>query len=323
MDATTKAKPRRLPPRLVPGCRVALVAPAGPLLERDDLHRAAELCRLLGFDPVLGQHAGGHHGYLAGTDAERLADLNAALTDPAIDAVWCIRGGYGMTRIVAGVDFAGFARRPKPVIGFSDITVLLAALHQQTGVVTYHGPVARHSMTGFTREHFERVLLGTGSGPLGRLPQPESVLVPTTHRIVTLRGGVAEGPLQGGNLSLLQCLVGTPYLPGLAGALLFIEDVGEEVYRVDRMLSHLRLAGALDRLAGVIVGRFTEMGRRGADGALGFDQVLATYLEPLGIPVAHGFPIGHVEDQWTLPIGVRARLDATAGEVELLEPAVG
>jgi muramoyltetrapeptide carboxypeptidase len=178
-------------------------------------------------------------------------------------------------------------------------------------------------MTGFTRDHFERVLLGTGSGPLGRLPQPESVLVPTTHRIMTLRGGIAEGPLQGGNLSLLQCLVGTPYLPDLGGALLFIEDVGEEVYRVDRMLSHLRLAGALDRLAGVIVGRFTEMGRRGADGALGFDQVLATYLEPLGIPVAHGFPIGHVEDQWTLPIGVPARLDATAGEVELLGPAVG
>jgi len=323
VDATTKAKPSRLPPRLAPGSRVALVAPAGPLLERDDLDRALELARLLGFDPVLGRHAGGHHGYLAGTDAERLADLNAALTDPAIDAVWCIRGGYGMTRIIAGVDFEGFARRPRPVIGFSDITVLLAALHQRTGVVTFHGPVARHSMTAFTREHFERVLLGAGSGPLGRLPQPGAVLVPTTHRIMTLRGGSAEGVLQGGNLSLLQCLVGTPFMPDLDGALLFIEDVGEEVYRVDRMLSHLRLAGALDRLAGVIVGRFTELGRRGADGALGFDQVLATYLEPLGVPVAHGFPIGHVEDQWTMPIGVRARLDATAGEVELLAPAVG
>lgn len=323
MDATTKAKPRRLPPRLTPGARVALVAPAGPLLERDDLARAMELCSLLGLDPVLGRHAGGHHGYLAGTDAERLADLNAALTDPGIDAVWCIRGGYGMTRILDAVDFDGFARRPKPVIGFSDITVLLAALHQRTGVVTFHGPVARHSMTAFTQAHFERVLFGTGSGPLGRLPQPDAVLVPTTHRIMTLRGGVAEGPLQGGNLSLLQCLLGTPYLPDLDGALLFLEDVGEEVYRVDRMLSHLRLAGALGRLAGVIVGRFTEMGRRGADGALGFDQVLATYLEPLGIPVAHGFPIGHVDDQWTLPIGVPARLDATAGEVELLEAAVG
>ncbi len=301
---------------------MALVAPAGPLLERDDLARAGELCRLLGFEPSLGRNAAGHHGYLAGTDRERLADLNAALTDPAVDAVWCIRGGYGMTRILAGVDFDGFARRPKPVIGFSDITVLLAALQRRTGVVTYHGPVARHAMTAFTRDHFERILVRAHAGPLGSLPPPEGVLVPTTHRVVTLRGGAAEGPLQGGNLSLLQCLVGTAYMPDLDGALLFLEDVGEEVYRVDRMLSHLRLAGALDRLAGVIVGRFTEMGRRGADGALGFDQVLATYLEPLGIPVAHGFPIGHVDDQWTVPVGVRARLDATAGRVELLEPAV-
>lgn len=322
MDATTKAKALRLPSRPEPGSRVALVAPAGPLLERDDLARATELCRLLGYEPVLGRHAGGHHGYLAGTDEQRLADLNAALTDPGIAAVWCIRGGYGITRILAGVDFAGFARGPKPVVGFSDITALLAALNQQTGVVTFHGPVARHAMTEFTRLHFERALGPASAGRLGRVSAPGGVLVPTSHRIMTIRGGVAEGPLQGGNLSLLQCLIGTPYMPDLDGALLFLEDVGEEVYRVDRMLSHLRLAGALDRLAGVIVGRFTDMGRRGADGALGFDQVLATYFEPLGIPVAHGFPIGHVDDQWTMPIGVRARLDASAGEVDLLQAAV-
>ena len=324
MNAPTRSKAPslRLAARPEPGSRVALVAPAGPLLERDDLARAQELCRLLGHEPVLGRHAGGHHGYLAGTDAERLADLNAALTDPGIGAVWCIRGGYGITRILAGVDFAGFARHPRPVIGFSDITALLAALTRETGVVTFHGPVARHAMTAFTRAHLEKALSGAAPGRLGRVPAPEGVLVPSSHRIMTIRDGVAEGPLQGGNLSLLQCLIGTPYMPDLDGALLFLEDVGEEVYRVDRMLSHLRLAGALDRLAGVIVGRFTEMGRRGADGALGFDQVLATYFEPLGIPVAHGFPIGHVDDQWTMPIGVRARLDAGAGEVDLLEPAV-
>ena len=108
----------------------------------------------------------------------------------------------------------------------------------------------------------------------------------------------------------------------MAGAILFLEDVGEDLYRVDRMLSHLRSAGALDRLAGVVIGRFTEMDRGGEDGALGFDEVLATYLEPLRIPVAHGFPVGHVDDQWTLPVGVRARLDATAGELEILEAAV-
>jgi muramoyltetrapeptide carboxypeptidase len=160
------------------------------------------------------------------------------------------------------------------------------------------------------------------AGRLGRLHDPPDVLVPRENRIVTIRGGVAEGPLVGGNLTLLQCLVGTRHYPDLDGAILFLEDVGEALYRVDRMLAHLRMIGALDRLAGVAVGRFTQLERHIGDGALGFDEVLATYLEPLGIPVAAGFPIGHIDDQWTLPIGVRARLDAGAGEVELLEAAV-
>ncbi len=310
-------------PRLAPGCRVALVAPSGPLLERDDLTRAEELCRALDYEPVLAPHAGNRHGYLAGTDDERLADLNAALGDPAIDAVWCIRGGYGLTRILHRVDYAALADRPKAVIGFSDITALLAAITAVTGIVTFHGPTARAPMPAFSRRHFEQVLTSTGpAGRLGRIPPPADVLVPRDDRIVTLAGGRAEGPLMGGNLSLLQCLLGTPYLPAFDGAILFLEDVGEDLYRVDRMLSHLRLAGVLDRLAGVAVGRFTEMKRTAADGALGFDEVLATFLEPLGIPAAYGFPIGHTDRQWTLPLGVRARLDAGTGELELLDAAV-
>lgn len=318
-----RSKELKAPKRLARGSRVTLVAPAGPLLERDDLTRAEELCRALGYEPALAVHAAAHHGYLAGTDAERLADLNAALADPEVDGVWCIRGGYGVSRILADVDYAGFARNPKPVIGYSDITALLMALNLRSGVATFHGPIARKAMTPFTRSHFERVLgASVAPGRLERLPAPPGVTVPAEHRVVTLAGGVAEGPLIGGNLSLIQCLLGTPFMPALDGALLFLEDVGEETYRIDRMLSHLRLAGALDRLAGVIVGQFTEMGRRGADGAMGFDRVLATYLEPLHIPVAYGFPIGHVDDQWTLPLGVRARLDADAGVVDILEAAV-
>jgi muramoyltetrapeptide carboxypeptidase len=148
------------------------------------------------------------------------------------------------------------------------------------------------------------------------------VLVPRENRIAALRGGVAEGKLAGGNLTLLQCLVGTSHFPDLDDAILFLEDVGEDLYRVDRMLAHLRMAGALDRLTGIAVGRFTELKRSMSDGALGFDEVLATYFLPLGIPVAHGFPIGHIDDQWTLPLGVRARLDADRGELDLLEAAV-
>lgn len=311
------------PPKLAPGSRIALVAPAGPLLERDDITRAAELCRALHYEPLLGDHAGHKYGYLAGTDDERVNDLNAALRDPSVDAIWCLRGGYGTMRILHRLDFEALARRPRALIGFSDITTILVTAVGRAGVVAFHGPVARAAMPAFSRWHFERVLsCAEPAGRLGRLPARPDVLIPRDDRIVTLFGGVAEGPLVGGNLTLLQCLIGTPYFPDLDGAILFIEEVGEALYRVDRMLAHLRLIGALDRLAGIVVGRFSELQRQIPDGALGLDEVLNTYFRPLGIPVGYGFPIGHIDDQWTLPLGVRARFDADAGELELLEAAV-
>lgn len=312
-----------LPPRLRPGARIALIAPSGPLLERDDRTRAMELCRAMGYEPVLYPNTDKAHGYLAGRDDQRLADLNAALTDPGIDAVWCIRGGNGMNRIIDRVDFDGFARTPRPVIGFSDITVLLLALWQRTGVVTFHGPIARTPMPNFQRWHFDRVLTAVSApGRLGRPAPPSDVLVPEQGRLVTVTGGTARGRLVGGNLTLVQALVGTPFFPSLDGAILFLEDVHEDVYRVDRMLAHLALAGKLDNLAGVMLGRFTEMSQGGDGGALGFDEVLAHHLGSRGVPVIAGLPFGHIEDQWTLPVGVLAELDADAGELTLLEPAV-
>ena len=272
---------------------------------------------------MLAPHAGGRHGYLAGTDDDRLADLNQAIADPTIDAIWCIRGGYGVTRILDRVDFQPLRDRPKVILGYSDITALLLAATRHAGLVTFHGPTARAPMPAFSRWHFERVLASAEpAGRLGRLPEPAGVLVPKDNRILTIRAGVVEGPLMGGNLSLLQCLMGTPHWPDLDGAILFLEDVGEDLYRVDRVLAHLRAAGVLGGLAGVAVGRFTQLQRHMSDGAFGYDEVLATYFEPLGVPVAFGFPVGHIDDQWTLPLGVRARLDAGAGELELLEAAV-
>jgi muramoyltetrapeptide carboxypeptidase len=293
------------------------------MLEHDDLARSEELCRALGYQPILAPHAGARYGYLAGTDAERLSDLNAALADPKIDAVWCIRGGYGVTRILDDVDFSPLGRRPKAIIGFSDITALILAAHHETGLVTFHGPMSRQPMQPFTRWHFDRVLTSLSApGQLGRLAPPSDVLVPRQNRIATLVPGQATGRLIGGNLSLIQSLIGTRWFPDLSGALLFMEDVGEDLYAVDRMLAQLRSIGALRKVAGVVIGRFTEMDRGTGDGALGYDEVLETYFKPLHVPVAYGFPFGHIDDQWTLPVGVEARLDATAGELELLEPAV-
>jgi muramoyltetrapeptide carboxypeptidase len=317
------SKPYVRPPRLRRGSRVALVAPAGPLLERDDITRAVELCRALDYEPIVAPHASDRYGYLAGTDADRLADLNGALRDPAVDAIWCLRGGFGLTRIIEGVDFEALARHPKPVIGFSDVTALLAGVTRKSGIVAFHGPVARNPMPPFSRKHFERVLTcAEPAGILDPVPPSAGVLVPRENRIVTLRGGVAEGTLAGGNLSLLQCLIGTPWFPDLDGSILVLEDVNEDLYRVDRMLAHLRAVGAFSRLAGVAIGRFTDLKRTTEGGAFGFDELLNQYLVPLGIPVALGLPFGHIDAQWTLPLGVRARFDAGEGTIELVEPAV-
>lgn len=311
------------PTRLRAGARVGLITPSGPLLEQDHVARGAELCRALGYQPVLLMETRDAYGYLAGHDDVRLAELNAALADPTLDAVWCLRGGNGLNRIIDRVDFTGFVAHPKPVIGYSDITVLLLALLTRANVATFHGPMARFAMPDFSRRHFDQVLTtGAVPGTLGRVTPREHVLVPEAGRIVTIIPGQAEGRLIGGNLTLLQALVGTEYFPDVDGAILFLEDIGEDLYRIDRMLAHLRLAGVLRRVAGVAIGHFSRMRRATSEGALGLDHVLRTYFGPLDIPVAHGFPIGHVAEQWTLPLGVMARLDATAGELALLEAAV-
>lgn len=303
--------------------RVALVAPSGVVLEPDDLDRSAEVCRVLGLEPVVMPNAHRRLGYLAGTDDERLADLQAAIGDHRFGAIWCIRGGFGATRILRRVDFAPLAANPKVFLGFSDITALLLAAHAAAGLVGFHGPVTRGGLTPFSREQLERVL--RDPGPAGTLPMPPSppgVLMARAPRVVCLSPGVAEGPLLGGNLTLIEALVGTGALPSFEGAILFLEDVGEDLYRIDRTLAHLRDAGLLGGVAGVAIGQFTEMKRGSSDGARALDEVLRDYLTPLGVPVARGFPIGHIEDQWTLPLGVRARLDADARTLSILEGAV-
>jgi muramoyltetrapeptide carboxypeptidase len=190
-------------------------------------------------------------------------------------------------------------------------------------MIAFHGPTARAEMPPFTRRHFAKVLTGVEpAGPLEPLPTPGDVLVPRNDRVTVIHGGRAEGVLAGGNLSLLQCLIGTRYFPDLDGAMLVLEDVNEDLYRIDRMLAHLRAVGAFARLRGVLIGRFTGLKRHMDDGSLGVDQVLTHYFGALGIPVLNGLPIGHIDDQWTIPLGVRARVDADAGSVELLEAAV-
>lgn len=299
------------PPRLFRGARTALVAPAGPV-KPERIEGALTRCAALGLEAVLGRSARERDGYLAGEDALRAADLQAAVDDDAIDAIWALRGGYGAMRLLPMVDLRPLLRRPKPLIGFSDITALHLAL-TRLGVISFHGPHPAEEVTPITDEVFRRVLFEPE--PAGVLPLPED-----GPRPATLVPGVAEGALTGGNLALVAAACGTPASMTSAGRIVVLEDVGEPAYRLDRMLVQLRLSGALDGIAGLALGRFTEVEPQANDRPV--EALLGEFARELGVPAVMDLPIGHVPDNWTVPMGVRARLDASAGTLELLEGAV-
>jgi muramoyltetrapeptide carboxypeptidase len=296
------------PPRLREGDRVALIAPAGPI-SAERVNIALDRCARFGLVPVLGAAARARHGgYLAGSDDDRLEDLRWALTSPDIDAVWALRGGYGTMRLLHRIDLAPIVDRPRAYIGFSDNTAVHLALLAR-GVVSFHGPHAGGDSTPLAEQCLRDVLFN--AAPAGILPQPDEPAV------MTLRDGVAEGPLVGGNLALLAGMCGTPGAPVARGCILFVEDVGEHAYRLDRQWTQLMLAGALDGVAGIAFGRFTDCGERDELRAL-----LHEFVRECNVPAVMDLPIGHEPDNWTLPLGVRARLDATRGTLALLEPAV-
>ena len=298
----------RRPPAPERGTRVALVAPAGPLRDAQDLRRAEANARSFFWEPVPGAHVLERTGYLAGDDRARLSDLNAALGDDEIGAIWCARGGYGALRLLEHVDYASLRRRPKAFIGYSDITALHAAFGTRCDSVTYHGPTARAALTPFSRDSLERALAGQDS-------------CGCAENATTLQGGRARGHLIGGNLALLCALVGTPFEPSYDGAILVVEDVNEAVYRVDRMLTHLLLAGRLQRCAAVAFGAFTEIPVDAAEEQLGARSLTDVFTETaarLGVPCISDAPVGHIDDQWTLPIGAQAELDADARCLRIL-----
>lgn len=314
------------PRRLAPGQTIGIVAPSAAPNEPERIRFAIETVESLGFKVRPGPHLYDREGYLAGADAARADDLNAMFADDSVDAIWCVRGGYGASRILPALDYALMQRRPKPLIGYSDITALHMAIHRHAGLVTFHGPVAYRAFTPYTLGELKRALW-TGETParLGGPPPFERAegRVDWDNRVTTLQPGTAHGRLLGGNLCLMSHLVGTPYLPDLRGAILFLEDIEEPYYRIDRMLTQLWLSGALAGVAGVAFGKFT-----GCDSSAFFlqnrplEEILAERFRALGVPAVSGLMIGHIEDQTTLPVGCLAELDADAGTLTLLEPGV-
>jgi len=283
------------------GARIALVAPAGPLQKPDELPRAQKNVQSLGWEPVVAAHASDKTGYLAGSDRDRLDDINRALRDPSIDGIWCLRGGYGMMRILAGIDYNALSRAPKPVIGYSDVTALHAAVQQKCELITYHGPTAREELTDFSRDSLERAVVSQ-TDSCGTAPSAREI-----------RPGGAEGRLVGGNLAVLSALCGTPFMPDLSDGILILEDIGEAVYRIDRMLQQLKLSGALDGCRAIVFGECVNCGKDAGGGDRRLDDVLAEIARGLDIPCMAGVPVGHIDRQWTIPLGALATVDTGSG----------
>ncbi|HSM35457.1 MAG TPA: LD-carboxypeptidase [Longimicrobiales bacterium] len=298
------------PPRLAPGARVALVAPAGPV---DDARIARAVARLqrLGLEPVEGRGVRERAAYLAGSDRTRAADIAWAFRDPGIDAVWALRGGYGSMRLWRQLPLEILRTRPRVFLGYSDNTSLHLAFQRQ-GVVSFHGPHAGAERLP-SRAAACLVAVLFEAAPAGVLPGADA-------RPVPLVGGRAEGRLAGGNLSLLAAAAGTPFAPEARGRILILEDVDEAVYRIDRMLEQLLASGVMEGVRGLALGRFTKVADNRRPRKL--DDVLAEFAGRLGVPTLSNLPFGHLADSWTLPLGARARLDADAGTLEILEPAV-
>lgn len=284
-----------LPAAIRGGARVALVSPSGPITHPDDLQRASDNARANDWEPVLAQHAGAESGYLAGTDAERLSDLNAAIRDQSIDAIWCVRGGYGAMRLLDKVDYAALRRTPKPIMGFSDITALHCAIQRCCGLISFHAPTARGSLSDFSRDSIRRAVV----------EHTDSCGVAEQAR--EIRPGRVTGRLVGGNLALVASLVGTPFAADLTDSILVLEDVNEPLYKVDRMLQQLLLAGAFAACRAIVFGDCS--GGEENESTTGLDELLASFAERLRIPCLAGIPLGHIADQWTIPLGAQATLD--------------
>ncbi len=310
--------PTLKPPPIEKGAGIALVVPAGPVSDAA-IQKTITALESYGYTPIPLIPTATRRGYLSADDNARLSTFNMAINDPRVDAILCMRGGYGTPRILDAIDYEALRKNPKPIIGYSDITALLLAIRRQTGLVVFHGPMGRElalrstGFTDFTAKHFWGIFQERNPrfARWGHSGKPSRTVI----------GGVAEGVLTGGNLSLIAATMGTPYEIDTRDAILFIEDVSEKPFRIDRMLAQLRLAGKLGEVRGILLGSFQNC--VGPEASLTLDEVFLDYFRDLGVPVLGDYPAGHgLADHAVLPLGIRVRLDADKGTLSLLESPV-
>jgi len=313
--------PMVMPKALVAGHTVGVVCPASAATSKDVAPFVA-LCSSLGLRVRLGANINNRSGYLAASDQARADELMRFVEDPNIDAIVCARGGYGVMRILPSLDFGAIRDARKIVMGFSDITALLVAIEQQSRLVSFHGPVATSTFDSFTQESFvANVLQPAAKGH--HAPKEALLSSAQAGSLTTITPGVASGRLTGGNLSMVVSTLGTRYEIDTTHAILFLEEISEEPYRIDRMLTQLWLAGKLQACRAILLGNFRDCEARGnsrVGPGKALLQVLRDRLGSLGVPVVYGMPFGHVKSKLTLPIGVVAQLDATSGRLTMLHP---
>lgn len=326
IDSKVIPRPNILPPALKKGSVIAITAPASGI-NIGEIQDGIEILRSYGCEVVIGKAIYKKYGYLSAPDQERAAEFMEFVERPDINCILCARGGYGVMRILPMLDFTAIKKNPKIIIGYSDITALLIAIYNQTKIVTFHGPVASSTFDSFTLDYFIKTLFRAKAAEVNE-NTPELSFAPITFsdsRLITLTGGTARGQLVGGNLAMLVSTLGTPYEVDTRGSIFFIEEVSEEPYKIDRMLTQLWLAGKFQNCAGIALGQFKNCeatSRAGFDLSFTLQQVLESRIQSLGIPSVYGLPFGHVKSKMTLPIGIQAELNATDKTFTIIERSV-
>ena len=313
-----------IPDALQEGDTIGIVSPASAIFESEPYEIAKESFEALGLKVEFGEFTRSRYGHLAGTDEQRAEELMSMFRNKKIKAIIALRGGAGAARLLDKLDYAVIAKNPKIFIGYSDITALHLAIHKQTGLVTFHGPVAVSTWNSFATSYLKNLLFERKEVFYENPSEKGGLLTQTKNRIRTINPGTARGRLLGGNLSVLTGIMGSEYFPkDWTGKILYLEDVGEKIYAVDRMMSQLKLGGVLKEISGFVFGKCSDCDPGGNGyGSLTLEEVIDHYIKPLGIPAYSGAMIGHIDDNAMIPNGIMAEINAEKGTIKLLRPAV-
>jgi muramoyltetrapeptide carboxypeptidase len=311
----TLLKPKKLNKKDV----IGIISPASSPDEFLRVEKAVKYIESLGYRVKIGSNVGKNHGYLAGSDQERINDIHSMFKDKNVKAIFSLRGGYGAFRLLDKIDYKIIRNNPKIFVGYSEITALQMAFFEKAGLITFAGPMVAvdlyENISPFTEQHFWETI--TSNKKNGKLKFPEDQKLPY------LQKGNASGRIIGGNLAVFAALLGTQYFPNLTGKILLLEDIGELPYRVDRMLNQLRLSGSFKKIKGIILGRFVDCNEHDPDKkTLSLGEVIQHYIGTLKTPSIYTFPHGHIKDFVTVPFGLKVNLNATKGTVEFAEAAV-